>query len=282
MTRRVEGKVALITGAARGQGRSHAVRLASEGASIIALDIARPVERMDRFYQGATAGDLEETVCLVRAAGGQIVERRVDVRDLVGMRAAVDSGVQHFGGLDIVVANAGVFMFGEGSVDVAEEDWDVVIDVNLKGVWLTTKVATPHLLKRGAGSIILICSSAGLKGTPNVVAYTASKHGVLGLSRTMALELAPHGIRVNTVHPTSVATPMIQNDAAYRLFRPDLEAPTLEDALPAFATVNALPVPYVESSDVSEAVLFLASDESRYVTGTELKVDAGATLGPRS
>ena len=279
MTGRVEGKVAFITGAARGQGRSHAIRLAQEGADIIAVDVAGEVEGMSRFYPGATEADLAETVAAVEALDRRIVARKADVRDLAALQSAVADGISELGRLDIVSANAGIFMFGDKTQDVTEDDWDTVLDINLKGVWLTAKAVIPHLISQGTGgSIILTCSTAGLKGTPNVAAYTASKHGVLGLSRTLALELAPHNIRVNTVHPTSVATTMVQNEAAYKLFLPDVEHPTIEQAEPVFSTINALSIPWVEAVDVSNAVLYLASDESRYVTGTELKVDAGYDL----
>jgi SDR family mycofactocin-dependent oxidoreductase len=279
MTGRVEGKVAFITGAARGQGRSHAIRLAQEGADIIAVDIAEDVENMARFYPGATEDDLKQTVAAVEALDRRIVSRKVDVRDFRGLKAALDDGVAELGHVDIVSANAGIFMFGDKTEEVTESDWDEVLDINLKGVWLTAKAAIPHLVRQGTGgSIILTSSTAGLKGTPNVAAYTASKHGVVGLMRTLALELAPHGIRVNTVHPTSVNTDMIRNEATYRLFLPDEAHPTSEQAEPIFTSINALPVPWVEPVDISNAILFLASDEARYVTGTELKVDAGFDL----
>jgi len=279
MTGRAEGKVAFITGAARGQGRAHALRLAQEGADIIAVDIAETVEGMDRFYPGATQADFDQTVKEVEALDRRIVATRADVRDFDALKAAFESGVAELGKVDVVVANAGIFMFGDKTEDVTDADWDAVLDINLKGVWHTAKAAIPQLKAQGTGgSIILTCSTAGLKGTPNVAAYTASKHGVLGLSRTLALELAPFNIRVNTVHPTSVNTDMIRNEAAYGLFLPDEAHPTSEQAEPIFRSINALPVPWVEPEDIANAVLFLASEESRYVTGTELKVDAGFDL----
>jgi SDR family mycofactocin-dependent oxidoreductase len=279
MAGRVEGKVAFITGAARGQGRSHAIRLAEEGADIIAVDVAGELEGMARFYPGATEDDLAQTVALVEKLDRRIVATKADVRDFAALKAALDDGVAQLGHVDIVSANAGIFMFGDKTQDVTETDWDEVLDINLKGVWLTAKAAIPHLIAQGTGgSIILTSSTAGLKGTPNVAAYTASKHGVVGLMRTLALELAEHNIRVNTVHPTSVNTTMIRNEAAYKLFLPDEAHPTSEQAEPVFTTINALPVPWVEPVDISNAVLYLASDEARYVTGTELKVDAGYDL----
>ncbi|BDI22520.1 mycofactocin-coupled SDR family oxidoreductase [Herbiconiux sp. L3-i23] len=279
MAGRVEGKVAFITGAARGQGRSHALRLAQEGADIIAVDVAEPLPGMDRYYAGATQADLDETVRQVEALDRRIIARKADVRDYGALKGALDEGVAELGHVDIVSANAGIFAFGDKTQDVTDEEWDLVNDINAKGVWHTAKAVIPHLIEQGTGgSIILTSSTAGIKGTPNVAAYTASKHAVVGIMRTLALELAPHRIRVNTVHPTGVATDMILNEATFRLFMPDVEHPTKEQAAPIFEGTNALPIPWVEAVDISNAVLFLASDEARYVTGTELKVDAGYTI----
>jgi SDR family mycofactocin-dependent oxidoreductase len=276
---RVAGKVAFITGAARGQGRSHAVRLAQEGADIIAVDLAETVPSVARFYPGATEADLAETVRLVEATGRRIVATRADVRDSAALGAALERGVEQLGGLDIVVANAGIFRHGEKVHEIAEDDWDDIVAVNLKGVFLTCKVAVPRLIAQGrGGSIIIISSAAGLHGSPHLGAYAASKHGLVGLMRTLANEVGEHRIRVNTVHPTGVATDMILNDAMFRIFEPSAETPTADEAARVFQAEHALPVPWVEVEDVSNAVLFLASDESRYVTGTELKVDAGFTI----
>jgi len=279
MTGRVEGKVAFITGAARGQGRSHALRLAQEGADIIAVDICESIPGMEKYYAGATEEDLAETVRQIEALDRRIVARKADVRDYPAVKAALDDGVAELGHVDIVSANAGIFAFGEQSQLVEDAEWEMVNDINAKGVWHTAKAVIPHLIEQGTGgSIILTSSTAGIKGTPNVVAYTASKHAVVGIMRTLALELAPHRIRVNTVHPTGVATDMILNEATFRLFMPDNPHPTKEEAAPIFESTNALPIPWVEPVDISNAVLFLASDEARYVTGTELKVDAGYTV----
>ncbi|WP_244857763.1 mycofactocin-coupled SDR family oxidoreductase [Agromyces archimandritae] len=279
MTGRVAGKVAFITGAARGQGRSHALRLAQEGADIIAVDVAESLPGMERYYPGASEEDLAETIRQVEALDRRIVARKADVRDFEQLKAALDEGVAELGHVDIVSANAGVFTFGVESQEVTDEEWDLTNDINAKGVWHTAKAAIPHLIAQGTGgSMILTSSTAGIKGTPNVAAYTASKHAVVGIMRTLALELAPHRVRVNTVHPTGVATNMILNEATFRLFMPDAEHPTKEDAAPIFESTNALPTPWVEPVDISNAVLFLASDEARYVTGTELKVDAGYTV----
>ena len=279
MAGRVEGKVAFITGAARGQGRSHAIRLAQEGADIIALDIAEEIDSVTRFYPGATEADLAETVRQVEALDRRIIATKADVRDYAAVKSALDEGVAQLGHVDIVSANAGIFIFGDKTQDVTDRDWADVIDINLTGVWHTCKAAIPHLVEQGTGgSMILTSSTAGIKGTPNVAPYTASKHAVVGLMRTLALELAPNRIRVNTVHPTGVATDMILNQAAFKLFLPDTENPTQEQAAAVFATTNALPVPWVEPIDISNALLFLASDEARYVTGLEMKVDAGYTI----
>ncbi|MFW0783505.1 mycofactocin-coupled SDR family oxidoreductase [Gordonia sp. CPCC 206044] len=275
---RLDGKVAFITGAARGQGRSHAIRMAQEGADIIAMDLCEEIDSVRRFYPGATDDDLAETVAAVERLDRRIVATKADVRDQEQTTAALERGVAEFGHVDVVSANAGIFLFGDKTHEVAEQDWDDVQDVNLKGVWHTCKAVIPHLIEQGTGgSIILTSSTAGIKGTPNVAAYTASKHGVVGLMRTLALELAPYAVRVNTVHPTGVATNMILNEATFKLFLPDVEHPTKEQAEPVFTTTNALEVPWVEPIDISNAILFLASDEARYVTGTELKVDAGFT-----
>jgi SDR family mycofactocin-dependent oxidoreductase len=278
-TGRLAGKVAFVTGAARGQGRSHALRLAQEGADIIAVDICEDIETVRRFYPGASKADLEETVAQVEALDRRIIARQADVRDQGQLTAALDAGVAELGRLDVVCANAGIFLFGDEAHLVAEQDWKDVLDINLTGVWHTAKAAIPHLLRQGTGgSIIITSSTAGLKGTPNISAYTASKHAVVGLMRALAIELGPQSIRVNSVHPTGVATDMIMNQAAYKLFLPGVESPTREQAAEVFQSTNALPIPWVEPVDISNAVLYLASDDARYVTGTELKVDAGYTV----
>ncbi|GAA4372889.1 mycofactocin-coupled SDR family oxidoreductase [Agromyces bauzanensis] len=273
---RLDGKVAFITGAARGQGRSHAIRMAKEGADIIAIDIARKLPTVP--YKGATSEDLAETVRQVEALDRRIVASEADVRDYGALKGALDEGVAQLGRLDIVSANAGIFS-SAAAEEMTEEAWDEMIDVNLKGVWLTTKAAIPHLRAAGGGSIIITSSTAGIKAFPNFIHYVAAKHGVIGIMRTLALELAPDMIRVNTVHPTSVDTDMVQNEAMYALFAPDLEAAarTREVMGERFGAMNALPIPWVEPVDISNAVLWLASDEARYVTGIMLPVDAGST-----
>jgi SDR family mycofactocin-dependent oxidoreductase len=278
MTGRLEGMVAFITGAARGQGRSHAVRLAEEGADIIAVDVCEEIDSVKRFYRGASEADLAETVEAVEALDRRIVATKADVRNYAALKDALDDGVAQLGHVDIVSANAGIFHFGEPTHQVSDSDWADVLDINLTGVWHTAKAVIPHMIEQGTGGSIIITSSvAGLKGAANVAAYVASKHGVVGLMRTLALELAPHSVRVNTVHPTAVGTDMILNDGVYRLFLPGTESPTREQAAETFRALHPLPVAWVEPVDISNAVLFLASDESRFVTGTELKVDAGWT-----
>jgi SDR family mycofactocin-dependent oxidoreductase len=277
MTGRVAGKVAFITGAARGQGRSHAIRLAQEGADIIAVDLAGQVATVP--YPMATPQDLAETVREVEALDRRIVATQADVRDYGALKAALDDGVAQLGRLDIVSANAGIFSFGTLE-ELDDATWQDMIDVNLTGVWHTAKAAIPHLRAAGGGSIILTSSTAGLQALPNTGHYNSAKHGVVGLMRTLALELAPDLIRVNSVHPTAVDTDMIQNSATYALFASDLpEAERTRDALaPRFQGLNVLPIPWVEAVDISNAVLWLASDEARYVTGVTLPVDAGLTI----
>ncbi len=271
---RVEGKVAFITGAARGQGRSHAIRLAQEGADIIAIDLTSQIGSVP--YGLSTPDDLAETVRLIEALDRRIVATQADVRDFGAVKAALDDGVAQLGRLDIVSANAGIASFAPAD-ELTEEQWQDMIGVNLTGVWHATKAATPHLRAAGGGSMILTSSALGLKGIANSAHYVAAKHGVVGLMRTLALELAPDWIRVNSVHPTMVDTDMIQNEFTYGLFAPDLapEERTREALAPRFQTLNALALPWVEPVDISNAVLFLASDEARYITGVTLPVDAG-------
>jgi (+)-trans-carveol dehydrogenase len=267
---RVEGKVAFITGAARSQGRSHALRLAQEGADVIAVDICAPVESIS-MYPPATEEDLAETVRQVEALDRRIVATKADVRDPAALRAAVDDGVAQLGRLDIVLANAGVFEI-QPSLELTDDAWQEMIDINLTGVWNTCRVALPHLIAGGrGGSIVLTSSTAGLKGIGGDSAggegYTAAKHGVVGLMRTFANTLAQHRIRVNTVHPTGVNTPMVVN--------PVMEKFLAEDPSIAGAITNLLPVDMIEAVDISNAILFLVSDDGRYVTGVTLPVDAG-------
>jgi (+)-trans-carveol dehydrogenase len=276
MPGRVDGRVAFITGAARGQGRSHAIRLAQEGADIIAVDICAQVDSVP--YAMATPDDLAETVKKVEALDRRIIATQADVRDYDALQVAVDAGVTQLGRLDIVSANAGI-VSSRRADELSEQSWQDVIDINLTGVWHAAKAAIPHLIDGGrGGSIILTSSAAGLKASRNIAHYVSAKHGLVGLMRTLALELARYSIRVNSVHPTTVGTDMILNDATYRLFRRDLENPTVDDAAEGFIRLNALPIKWVEPVDISNALLFLASDEARYITGVALPVDAGCTI----
>lgn len=274
---KLDGKVALITGAARGQGRSHAIRLAEEGADIIATDICESIDGVP--YGMASMADLEETQRAVESLGRRIIIARNDVRDLQGLTKVVEDAVAVLGRLDIVSANAGIAGPFAPADDLTGDDWKTTVDINLNGVYNTARAAIPHIKAGGrGGSIILTSSTAGLKAYMNASNYVAAKHGVRGLMKALALELAPLYIRVNSVHPTQVDTPMIQNQSMWDLFRPDMENPTKSDFEVASLSTNAMPVPWVESADVSNVVLFLASDDARFVTGAAIPVDAGCNL----
>jgi len=277
MPGRVEGKVAFITGAGRGQGRSHAVKLASEGADIIAIDICHDVEGA---LPMATPDDLAETVKLVEARDRRIIATQADVRDLDGLTAAVDAGVGELGRLDIVVANAGIASLGGPVEEMSQDNWKHTIDINLTGLWNTARAAIPHLIAGGRGGVIVLTSSVGgMHAMPNMSHYISAKHGVIGLMRSLAVELGQHHIRVNSVLPTNVNTPMFMNEGTFKMFRPDLENPTAADVEPVAAQfMHVLPHGWIEPEDVSNAILFLASDESRYITGVPLPVDLGALL----
>jgi SDR family mycofactocin-dependent oxidoreductase len=276
VTDAVKGKVAFITGAARGQGRAHAVRLAEEGADIIAVDVCAPIPTVP--YGMPTPDDLSETASLVRSTGRRVVTAQADVRDLATLTEAVTAGVQELGRLDIVIANAGISTTAS-SLDMTEEMWTTMLDINLTGVWKTLKATVPHVVQGGRGGSVVITSSIATEiAHENTAHYTASKHGLVGLMRVMAKELAPQNIRVNSLHPTTVGTGMVLNDTIYRLFRPDLENPTRDDFLQAAQSINALPVPMLEPIDIAHAVIYLVSDAGRYITGTTQVLDAGASL----
>ncbi|QNI05952.1 mycofactocin-coupled SDR family oxidoreductase [Mycobacterium kubicae] len=275
MVDRVAGKVAFITGAARGQGRSHAVGLAGEGADIIAVDICTDVKTAP--YRGATEDDLAHTVKLVEAAGRRILPVVADVRDLAALQAAVRQGVETFGGIDIAIANAGIVSFGS-TVELEEDTWQTMLDVNLTGTWKTVKAVAPAMIeRRQGGSIILISSIAGLVAFVNLAHYVAAKHGVTGLMRALAAELAPHGIRVNSVHPGTVHSPMFGNLESFEAFTGVVGA-TSEQVAKLTMGMNALAVPWLEEADVTPAIVYLSAEESRYVTGTTAVIDAGAVL----
>jgi SDR family mycofactocin-dependent oxidoreductase len=268
--------VAFITGVARGQGRSHAIRLAQEGADIIGIDFMEEIPGAP--YGRATEEELADTVKAVEALDRRIIATKADVRDYEGLKKALDDGVAQLGRLDIVSANAGISTQMVPTEDLDEAIWQNMIDTNLTGVWHTTKAAIPHLKAGGrGGSIILTSSEAGIRGYGNIAHYVSAKHGVVGLMRTLALELAPDSIRVNSIHPTQVDTDMIQNTATYDLFT-GKQGSTKEEFAEASRHVIALPIPWVEAVDISNAVLFLASDEARYITGVPLPVDGGNFL----
>ncbi|RYF59828.1 MAG: NAD(P)-dependent oxidoreductase [Comamonadaceae bacterium] len=272
---RLTGKVAFVSGAARGQGRSHAVRLAEEGADIIAIDSCADVHSV--AYPMATRDEFDETVALVEKLDRRIVVRIADVRDNEAVAAALSDGVAELGRLDIVVANAGI-VSNAPIADLGPDMWGDVVDINLTGVYNTARNAVPYLIESGAGAMVFTSSALGTRPMQNSAHYVAAKAGVVGLMRALALELAPHLIRVNTVSPSMVNTKMIHNEAMYRLFLPDIETPTAEQAEAAFS-ISPMPFPWVEVDDVSNAVAFLVSEDARYVTGQDLKIDCGFSLG---
>jgi SDR family mycofactocin-dependent oxidoreductase len=261
---RLLDRVAVVTGAGRGSGRSHCARMAEEGADIIALDTP------------AAAEDLRVTAAEVQRHGRRCVTGLADVRDLDALVTTIDAGVTELGRLDVVVANAGIHLPGAPAWELTAEAWQQTFDINLTGVWHTVKAAVGHFGPDG-GSIIIISSTSGLRGEPNGSHYSASKHALVGLARTLANELGPKRVRVNTVHPGAVGTTMVLNEATFARLCPDLENPTAEDAAAVLAARHLLPVGWVDPVDISNAVLFLASDEARYITATQLVVDAGLT-----
>ncbi|MHC1563325.1 mycofactocin-coupled SDR family oxidoreductase [Actinomycetospora sp. C-140] len=269
MTGRVEGKVALITGAARGQGRADALRLAQEGADVVAVDVCGPLPGVD--YASATPDDLAATVAGVEAADRRVVAAQVDVRDLDALRAAVDDAVARLGRLDVVVANAGICI-PRSWHRVTPEILRDTLDVNVTGVWNTIMAGAPHLVAAGGGSVVVISSAAGLKVQPYMVPYTTSKWAVRGMAKAFAAELAAHHVRVNTVHPTGMATGM-----GSEAMQAALGAAMAENPRPRHMFTNMLPVDVTAPEDVAETVLFLASDESRWITAHEIAPDAGVT-----
>ena len=269
---KLDGRVALITGGARGQGRSHALTLAREGADIVVCDIAAQIDTVP--YPMGTQDQLEETVRLVEDLDRRCVAVQADVRDGAQMRAVVDRALSEFGKIDILLANAGIFSFGT-IAEMSDQMWDDMIDTNLKGVFNAMRAVLPHMIERRSGRIVATASMAGRVGMPNIAHYVAAKWGVIGLVKSVAMEVAQYGITVNAVCPTTVNTDMIHNEATYKLFRPDLENPTADDALAAFSSLNVLPIPWVEPEDISNAILFLISDDARYITGTAVEVAAG-------
>lgn len=278
----LDNKVALITGVARGQGRAVAQKLASEGADIIGVDICGPIETVP--CSPATVDDLEETRLLVEKEGRQAFLEQVDVRDHDALVEVVNAGVTALGGLNIVHANAGIMGESVPLWLMTALQWQTTIDINLTGVWNTIQASIPHVINtvitdyddmNAQGAVVLTASVAGLKGLPTYGHYTAAKHGVIGLMRSLAGELGPMNIRVNALTPSTVKSDMIKFDGFYKLFRPELDNPTLEDAGEVLAQMQHLQNPFVEVEDIAEAVAFLVSDKARFITGVEFKVDAG-------
>jgi SDR family mycofactocin-dependent oxidoreductase len=270
----LDGKIAFITGGARGQGRSHAVTLAEHGADVVIVDIDHDIESV--FYPLATADDMDETMRLIDKTGRQALARTVDVRDSAALDAIVAEAVATFGHIDIVSANAGIATTMRKTWEMSDSDWQDVIDVNLTGVWRTVKAVVPPMIaaERG-GCIVLTSSLAGLKGYSNIAGYVAAKHGVNGLMRTLANELGPYNIRVNTVCPGLIHTDMMMNQPTYDIFRPEIEHPSKEEATEVFRSMQVLPTDWLEPRDVSEVIAWLASDSARFITGTAIPVDAG-------
>ncbi|WP_025778209.1 mycofactocin-coupled SDR family oxidoreductase [Brevibacterium sp. VCM10] len=271
----LEGKVAFITGAARGQGRAEAIRLAQEGADIIGIDVCGPIETS--VAPPSSREELEDTARKVKELHQQMVIAECDVRDFEALKGALEEGVRQLGRLDIVVGNAGMWNYGLCE-DISNDQWDTVQDIVLKGAWHTAKAAIPILKQQDeGGSMIFTTSSMASIAAPHMSPYCAAKHGVYGLIKTWALELSPQQIRVNGVGPTTVSTPLIHNDPTYALFAPDVPEGerTRENVASRFATVPAWDVPWIEPEDIANAVAWLASDEARYVTGLDLRVDAG-------
>jgi SDR family mycofactocin-dependent oxidoreductase len=274
----LEGRVAFITGAARGQGRAHAIRLARDGADIIAIDICRPISETITYPLG-TPEELAETVRAVEATGRKVLAREVDIRDLAALQQVVADGVEQFGRLDIVVANAGVLSWGR-MFEMSEEQWDTIIDVNLNGTWRTIRAAVPAIIEAGnGGSIIIVSSSAGLKATPGNGHYSASKHGLVAITNSLAIEVGEFGIRVNSIHPYSIETPMVEKKAMMAVFE------KYPGYLHSFAPMPLQPVnhtskkglmEFMPAEEVSDVVAWLAADGSAMISGTQINVDRGA------
>lgn len=269
---RLTGKVALITGGARGQGRSHAVTFAREGADIVTCDLVSQVATVP--YPMSVPDDLNETVKLVEEQDRRCVAMPADVRDTAQLQAVVERGIAEFGKIDILVANAGI-VAPVPLLDITDDDWSDMIDTDLTGVFKSIRAVAPHMIERRSGRIIATASIVGRIGASGLSHYAAAKWGVIGLVKSAALEFGPYGVTVNAVCPTNVDTPMIQNPAMYALFAPGVQNPTRDDVTPGFSSLNALPVPWVQVQDISEGMLYLAAESGRYVTGETLTIAAG-------
>ena len=273
----LEGRVAFVTGAARGQGRAHAVRLATEGADIIATDICGPVSDTVT-YPMSTSEDLAETVRAVEATGRKVLAREVDIRDLAAQQQVVADGIEQFGRLDILVANAGILSWGR-VFEMSEEQWDSVIEVNLSGTWRTVRAAVPAMIEAGnGGSIVIVSSSAGTKATPGNAHYSASKHGLVALTNALAIEVGEYGIRVNSIHPYSIDTPMVEKEAMMEIFT------KYPNYIHSFSPMPFHPVnhkgkkglqEFMGPEEVAEVVAWLAGDGSATISGSQIAVDRG-------
>lgn len=273
---KLDGKVALVTGAARGQGRSHALRMAEEGADLIISDLCRDLATVP--YPLARPEDLLDTQREIEKLGRRCVASETDVRDTAAVQAMVDQGVAELGRLDIAVANAGVCGFGK-LWELSDDQWDEMIGVDLSGVFKTMRAVTPHMFARGSGRIVATSSMGGRMGNPNLAHYVAAKWGVIGLVKTLALEVADRGITVNAVCPATVDSDMVHNAALYGLFAPDLTDPTKEDVEPRYAAMSPMGVPWVAPADITNAVMFLVSDDARYISGSTIDVSTAAAAG---
>lgn len=267
-----DGRVALITGGARGQGRAHAVAFAERGADVVICDRCEDSDVV--FYPLATEDDLAETARLVEAAGRRCIAVKADTADRAAMDALVARAESEFGRIDVAVANAGVSIAAPVQ-SMTSAQWNEAIASNLTGVFNTVGAVAPGMIERGYGRIVTISSMLGRAGSTNMVAYSASKWGVIGLTKSSALDLAKHGITVNAIAPGNISTPMIHNDALYSMMRPDLEKPTADDVAPVFASLHAQPVPWLEAEEITRAVLFFAAEAGAHISGTVLPIDAG-------
>ncbi len=270
----LEGRVALITGAARGQGRSHAVAMAEAGADVVVTDLCADITSVP--YELGAAHDLDETAQLVEKAGRRVLAVEADVRDRDAMAAVVAQAMDQLGQVDIVVANAGICGFGL-MPELSQQQWDDMVAVNLTGVFNTFRAAVPPMIERRYGRLVAISSGAGRMGTPNLSHYAATKWGVIGFVKSVALEVAAHGITANVVCPATVDTPMVHNEALYSLFAPDIEVRTKDAVRPRYETMNPMGVAWLDAQEISNAVLFLASDRSAFISGETIEVSAGGS-----
>jgi SDR family mycofactocin-dependent oxidoreductase len=268
----LDGQVAIITGGGRGQGRSHAVTLAEAGAKIVVCDVAAPVETTK--YPMATPEDLAETVELVEKAGQRCLSVQADVRSYLDMQRVADAALAEFGRIDILCANAGIMTLSRFE-DLDSSTWQTTIDINLTGVANSIRAVLPTMVQQGYGRVVVTSSGAGRGGYANLAHYSATKWGVIGLVKSIARETGKQGVNLNVVCPTTVATPLFMNEASFAVFRPDLENPGIEDCMDRFVGMHAIPVPWIEPKDVSDAILYLVGPHSKYVTGSVLDVGAG-------